>query len=230
MADNYFEEALKDVLAKSKEPGRKEEYEEWERKQKENRVNTLFSVSGLPKLYQDKTFSNFKVTTNNGPAYDKCKIYAENWEMAKLPGIALFGSIGVGKSHLAAAVVNELINKYQTRAKYANVLHFFEMVRWSYGSDEKNPLPLLLDCSFLVLDDLGSERPTPWALEQVSHIVDYRLSECLPMMITSNAGDWAGLVSMLNPEGDSVITVSRIIDRLRVMVSDPVVIKGKSWR
>ena len=232
MGDNFFADALKDILEKAKEPGREEEYKQWEEAQKQLRITSLFNTSGLPDLFKQKNFSNFTITKENKEAHQRCYDYVMNWEVSKIPGIALFGSVGVGKSHLAAAVVSTLINRYQVSARYANVLHTFEKIRWSYdpNSDEKNPLPALLDCFFLVLDDLGSERPTPWALEQISHIIDYRMSENLPLMITSNVGSLQGLANILDISGDSSIVVSRIIDRIKVMVGFPVKIIGKSWR
>lgn len=235
--EKKIDEIIEDLKEKSKEPERLAHYKKWQEDQRDLNVNLFIKTSGLPSAYRNKSFDFFTVTAENKPAYETCIKYVRNWENWEfMPrGLALFGDIGTGKSHLAAAVILDLIKKLLLRAKYANVLHTFELIKESFDGG-KNPLPALLDCDFLVLDDLGSERPTAWALEQTSHIIDYRLSEGLPIMITSNAKNWSGLQKMLLIETRGplnpglMLPVGRIIDRLREACGDPVVIKGKSWR
>jgi len=236
--DRDMQKILDDLQEKCRDPERQAEYERWVKENEERDAAVLMKRSGLPYLYREKGFDDFQVTDGTRAAYEACKAYVANWNGGSHSGIALFGDIGTGKSHLAAAVVRELILQHLVSARYANVLHTFEIARWSFDSEGVNPIPRLLKSAFLVLDDLGSERPTPWALEQSSHIIDYRLAEGLPMMITSNATTWNGLIKMLTYDlpGDPVrrshlaLPVSRIIDRLRESVGDPFVMKGKSWR
>ena len=230
---------LYDLREKSADPERRAQNEARVRAAFESDRETLVSRSGIPKRYRNSDFDNFIVTTENAPALKACREYVENWaEAPGVEGMALFGDIGVGKTHLAIAVMRELIHKHLVPAKYANLLHTFERAKWSFESDGVNPIPLLLDCPFLVLDDLGSERPTTWTLSQVLLIVDYRLGEELPMFITSNALGWDGLAKMLNVEvkGDHesrahmILPVNRAIDRLSEIVGDPIAIRGESWR
>lgn len=237
--DEDVKKLLRDLHEKSKDPERKAEYEKYAADQKEAAIKSLMMNAEVPRMYKEKSFDNFTITRQNREAVLACKRYIASWgEASTTASIALFGNVGVGKSHLAVAVVKELISRYSVPARYANILHTFETARWSIGGDQLNPIPRMISSAFLVLDDLGSERPSTWTLEQVSHIVDYRLIEGLPMMITSNALDWGGLAGMLTMEvrGDPVsrahmgVPIARIIDRLREAVGDPIVIRGKSWR
>jgi len=237
--DPYLESIMEDLREKSKSPDRRAEHKRREKEQKAATVAALIEQSGIPKRYMREDFDSFVVTTENRQALSACRNYVKCWPDQKdVEGLALFGDIGVGKTHLAISVMKELITRYMIPAKYANVLHTFERAKWSFDSDRVNPIPRLLNCPFLVLDDLGSERPTSWTLSQVMLIVDYRLGEELPMLITSNAATRSGLMSMLTLEvrGDVesrahlAIPVQRAIDRLREIVGDPIIIKGKSWR
>jgi DNA replication protein DnaC len=234
---------LKDILTNlaelSKEPDRREEYERRQRDEREAVISKLLVHADIPAAYRGKGFDDFMQTGANRAAFEACKRYAALWKDGRQTrGMALFGNVGVGKSHLAAAVLRELITEYQVAGVYANVLHAFERIRWSFDTQEQNPVKKLLSTPFLVLDDLGSQRPTAWTLEQVSHIIDYRLSENMAIFVTSNAVQWSGLARMLtldlrgDPDSRShlEVTVARIIDRLRDAVGDPIVIKGKSWR
>lgn len=237
--DAELKKVLSDLYEKSKDPKRKVEYEKWAADQKQAAIDLLMMNAAIPRMYRGKRFDNFIVTKGNSPAVELCRRYVLSWQGASpTASIAVFGDIGVGKSHLAVAVVRELISRYSVPGVYANVRDAFERARWSINGSEVNPIPKIISIPFLVLDDLGSERPSTWTLEQISHIVDHRLMEGLPMMITSNALNWEGLAGMLTMEvrGDPVsrshmgVPIARIIDRLREAVGDPVVIRGKSWR
>ena len=41
-------------------------------------------------------------------------------------------------------------------------------------------------CQFLVLDDLGAEKPTEWAVAKLDKIIDHRYISRLPTIFTSN--------------------------------------------
>lgn len=237
--DDTLKAMLENLETQSQEPERQAEHRRRLDQERQEKLSRLLIQSQVPPAYMDKSFENFTVTDQNRRALDACLKYVERWREGRVKeGMALFGDVGVGKSHLAAAVVLYQIREYGVPAIYANVIHTFEMIRWSFNTEEENPLRKLLKTPLLVLDDLGSERPTVWTLEQVSHIIDYRLTNELPIFVTSNALQWAGLSRMLTYEirgdrgsrGYMRVTVDRIIDRLRNAIGEPVVIQGKSWR
>lgn len=237
-----LERILADLHAKSKEPGYKAEYERRQREERQRDIDLLNGRSGIPKTFRGATFDNF-VEREDVEGLDRavriCRRYVDAWEDRQPgQGIALFGKIGVGKTHLAVAVAKGLIERYLLPVRYANVQHTFAMARWSFDTEGVNPIPKLILSPFLILDDLGSERPTAWTLEQVSDMLNYRLTEELPVIITSNALNWHGLLEMLTMQvkGDResrdhlIMPIERAIDRLQDMVGDPIVLTGKSWR
>lgn len=230
---------MEDMEEKSKDPERQAEYERIESARAEAAFDSFMRYSGIPRLYADSSFDDYEVIPSNKEAYNACREYVNSWKDGKRQdGMAIFGSVGVGKTHLAISVLKEIFEKYDTPGKYANVLHTFELTRWSFDGRSTNPIVDILRTPFLVLDDLGSERPSVWTVEQLAHIMDYRLSECLPMIITSNAMDWKDLSKMLLLErrGDPEsrvhleLSIMRIMDRMHDAVGTPVKIIGKSWR
>jgi len=233
-------EIVADLMEKSKDPEIRARYKEIEKELNAGKIVELIRRSGIPYLFLMRNFANFSITPENRKAYEACWEYCEHWKHDPRANgsLAVLGNIGVGKTHLSAAVCRKLIDDHLVAARYSNVLHTFEMARMSFQDNRENPIRPLLTAPFLVLDDLGSERPTPWALEQVGHIIDYRFSEALPVMVTSNANSWEGMFKMLTMQvrGDPVslseltLPASRIIDRLRDMTGDPLVLGGKSWR
>lgn len=241
--DPEIREALLGIRRRMDDPDTKELYKRHMEAEERVQAAELLEGSGIPKTYLGKDFDNFVISPQNSKALEACRKYADEFvkasgsDLGTTHGLAVFGDVGVGKSHLAVAVVKRLIER-GIPAKYADTLCTLEMIRQSYGGQEQNPVRSLVKYPFLVLDDLGSERPTRWVLEQITFILKYRLQEGLPVMITSNATSWRGLLDMLmlevrgdyEPRADLAVPVARILDRLRGHVGDPLVITGKSWR
>jgi DNA replication protein DnaC len=81
----------------------------------------------------------------------------------------------------------------------------------------------------LVLDDLGKERPTEWAVEQLFSIINTRYDAKRPIIVTTNYGG-QDLVQRLTPRGERDDTTPRaIVDRLREM-SSVIKLEGESMR
>ena len=104
----------------------------------------------LPPALQEKTFSGFKVTDFNREAYEDSLTFARNFDkIHDGRGIILVGPSGTGKTHLAAAIANELRSRFSVAFVHLPIL--LEQMRT--GNVSLEPLLLLIPG----LDDLGSE-------------------------------------------------------------------------
>lgn len=145
-------------------------------------------------LHGDKRFENFDLRERELPklevenlrrAIETAKEFAEN-----PAGWLVFQSIafGNGKTHLAAAIANELANHGQTvlfivvpdlldhlRAAFSPAVN----VRYDKRFDEVKMAPVL------ILDDLGTESATAWAREKLYQLFNYRYNAQLPTIITT---------------------------------------------
>jgi DNA replication protein DnaC len=118
-------------------------------------------------------------------AYDDARAYAK----APKGWLLLCGNYGCGKTHLAAAIANAAVAQglpvlFVTTPDLLDHLRaaFAPGSSWSYDErfDQIRTAPLL------ILDDLGTENATPWALEKLFQLLNARYMTSLPTVITTN--------------------------------------------
>jgi DNA replication protein DnaC len=139
----------------------------------------------LPNATADWTFENFDSSGPLGEAYDLALELAE--ERGEVKWLTLVGPVDVGKSHLAVAICRRWIDRGQA-ARYVLVPLMLEELRASYNREGEYDrlMDFLLKVPLLVLDDLGTQKPTEWAIEKLMQIVDYRYVNGLHMVVTTN--------------------------------------------
>jgi DNA replication protein DnaC len=174
---------------------KKNEQREWELMRRDARVGSLVEKSGLSKRLKSYTFSNFKpyVSPEAARAVERVEEYLGSWEANKEEGKGLYlcGGVGTGKTHLAVAVLNEVVRKKRVPSLFVTVPELLDNLREAYnkpGRDLDEWMDAVQNADFLVLDDLGSERVTEWVRERIFVIVNHRYREQLPTVFTSNVG------------------------------------------
>ncbi|CAA9451050.1 MAG: Helicase loader DnaI [uncultured Rubrobacteraceae bacterium] len=174
---------------------KKNERREWELMRRDARVANLRERSGLSKRMKGYTLGNFRPTVSNAAGRARVKVdgYLEDWEENREAGKGLYfcGGVGTGKTHLAVAVMNELIRKKRIPSLFVTVPELLDNLRETYNKPGRNLdewMDVVQNAEFLVLDDLGSERTTEWVRERIFVIVNHRYREALPTVFTSNIG------------------------------------------
>lgn len=149
------------------------------------------------------------------------KAYADNFRIFKEQGkgLLLHGGVGTGKTYAAACIVNALIDTGCScmMTNFARVLNTL----WSI-EDKQGYIDSLNQFDLLVLDDLGTERRSEYAQEQVFNVVDSRYRAKLPLIITTNLT----MQELIAPDN---IGNGRIYDRVLEMCH-PIEVSGKSRR
>lgn len=198
------------------EKKRQEEYEEQMR-----RINRLKEASMMDKKYREVTFDKYEVREENKKVFEMAKKYADRFQdmYKKNQGLLLYGPVGTGKSFTAACIGNYLLDN----AKPVIMTSFVKILQdiWENGR-EAEYITILNSASLLIVDDLGTERETDYALEKVYNIIDSRVRANKPMIITSNLE----LNDMMECED---IRKKRIYDRI-LECCYPMYVGGKSFR
>ncbi len=118
------------------------------------------------------------------------------------------GATGTGKTHLACAILREMIsqNLYQhwkTRdvesylhTVFVSLPEFFQLIRDTFNrvQDDKEKtdfinekfLNIFTNYEWIVLDDLGVQKPTEWVVEMLYVYVEQRYVTQRPIILTSN--------------------------------------------
>ncbi len=181
-------EVVRDTIAKGEL--RKQEFRD--------RVDRNRSVGMAEKSLRQCTFENDR---GYNPEISKAKKYVEHWEEMQRDS-----TVGTGKTFIAACIANALIDRGVPvmMTKFSRVLSdlpgLFSGDRNRY-IDSFNRYPLL------IIDDLGVERSSEFALEQVFNIVDGRYRAKLPLIVTTNLT----LQELKHPDN---LAKARIYDRV----------------
>lgn len=143
---------------------RQEEYEEQMR-----RINRLKEASMMDKKYREVTFDKYEVREENKKVFEMAKKYADRFQdmYKKNQGLLLYGPVGTGKSFTAACIGNYLLDN----AKPVIMTSFVKILQDIWENDrEAEYITILNSASLLIVDDLGTERETDYALEKVYNI------------------------------------------------------------
>lgn len=154
--------------------------------------------------------------TENGSSLTKCRRYAEKFSdmIADGRGLLLLGDVGTGKTFAAACIANALISQGRS-VIMTSLVTLLEKNSGELSSEFNN-------IDLLILDDLGAERSTDYALERVYSIIDGRYRCRKPVIYTTN-------LNIEELKAPSDIRYRRIYDRVLERCY-PIEFRGRSRR
>ena len=171
-------------------------------------------------LIEDKRIRSFRFSSaEDSPQIRKARKYTEQFgEMNDgCMGLLFWGPPQTGKTFTAACIANALIG----RGVEAMMTSFPYLLSMSY-QDRFDMIKKMVRCPLLILDDLGAERQSEFALETVYLVVDKRNKAGKPLIVTTNLP----LQELQNPK---TTDYERIYSRI-LEVCVPVFFNGKRYR
>ena len=156
-------------------------------RQKQLEIERLKSICFTSIIQWAYTFENYQGKENQSLII--AKNFVKDYEEIKKENIGLlfYGSVGSGKTYLACSIANALIEQYQVRVKIRNFAQIInELQKGGFDLDKNAYIESLVNTSVLILDDLGIERDTSYAKEQVYNIVNNRYLKQKPTIFTTN--------------------------------------------
>ena len=151
------------------------------------------------------------------------KKYVAEWRKVKAEnlGLLLWGDVGTGKSFVAACIANALLEQ-MVPVLMTNFSKILNQMGAMYTEERYQYIASLNYYSLLIIDDLGIERSTEYAKEQVYAVIDERYKANLPLIITTNLT----INEIRNPEN---VADARIYSRVLEMCT-PVHVGGADRR
>jgi DNA replication protein DnaC len=151
----------------------------------------LLQEANIPRRYQHCDLDHF-VTYGNASleqAVKQARSLVEHY-FETTRGIFFLGQPGVGKTHLAAAMLKQIIQQHRVHGLFYDLSQLLRVIRSTYNpavrTSESEVLQPVMQADLLVLDDLGREKTSEWVEETLNLIVNTRYNERRLTLFTSN--------------------------------------------
>ncbi|MGH9456254.1 MAG: ATP-binding protein [Thermoanaerobaculia bacterium] len=160
--------------------------------QKGTKKRHRIGAARIPKRYLHCTLGGFHERNDLSLAAARRRVaeFVDCWP-ADDRGLLIMGGCGTGKTHLAVAALQEIIA--QDKPGKLLFRNFQELVQDLQASFESGDAPKkseilhpLLEADLLVLDELGSQKPTAFVQDILYYIINSRYNDVKATIFTSN--------------------------------------------
>jgi DNA replication protein DnaC len=161
---------------------------------REEMTSKLIAASRVPRRYEHCDLATFATYENE--SLEKALVRSQRMVEA-FPvvdrGLFFLGPPGVGKTHLAVAILKQIMLTTGARGLFYDTRDLLRVIRSTYDpvvrTTEIQILQPVMEADLLVLDDLGAEKTSEWVEETLNLIVNTRYNERRITIFTSNYED-----------------------------------------
>ena len=204
-----------------------EEYEKYRKEEFNKKIKQYYGTDFITEQFKRQTLDSFIVNETNKNMKYVAQRFIQGFTNART-GIIFVGKNGTGKTHIATAIANEL-RKQKIPIIFGTLTDLVEKYSKSYKEHTEIELTkLYTKVDLLIIDDLGIETMNDWMLSKLFVIVNERMKNELPIIITTNY-ELDELKQRLSIPNKVCETTNSIISRLYQMCYR-VECKGNDYR
>lgn len=211
------------VMCKCRAEGERLKKEQMQKEEEMRSIQRAKISSMMDDTFRTACFANYQIRNGNERHLKVAKKYCIEFNKMyeRNQGLLFWGTVGTGKSYTAACIANYLLeaNTSVVMTSFVRILQEmqgFDREREEVFTNKLNSVKLL------IIDDLGAERSTDYALEKVYGIIDNRYRAKKPLILTTN-------LTLQQMQEATDIRYARIYDRIFEMCY-PMEFSGVSWR
>lgn len=177
---------------------------------KARNIAKLLEGSEIPRRFRGRTFDNYRAEGNAQlHAFTKAKAFAERFPVAMELGASFVfcGKPGTGKTHLACAIGNHVMQVFGASVAFMTVFEAIQRVKATYGDSTRTEAQVMrsfAEVDLLILDEVGVQFGTKYEEVIITDIINRRYSDMRPTLILSN----------LTSDELSEYLSARVVDRM----------------
>ncbi|UVY50385.1 MAG: AFG1-like ATPase [Bacteriophage sp.] len=211
------------VMCKCRAEEEKMKKEQMQKEEEMRSIQRAKISSMMDDTFRTACFANYQIRNGNERHLKVAKKYCI--EFSKMyernQGLLFWGTVGTGKSYTAACIANYLLEA-NTSVVMTSFVRILQEMQGFDREREETFTNKLNSVKLLIIDDLGAERSTDYALEKVYGIIDNRYRAKKPLILTTN-------LTLRQMQEATDIRYARIYDRIFEMCY-PMEFSGVSWR
>jgi DNA replication protein DnaC len=170
----------------------REEEEAREERKRLERIGSNRRASGIPGRFAHCGFDNYQAETPpQKEAFLACRTFAENFDVVCKSGnwLTLSGNPGCGKTHLACAIANHLLNS-ERKIIYTQAIELVRAIRDTWRRDSRESETDVVNrfraVDLLILDEVGVSFGSDAEKTQLFDVLDGRYRSLKPTLIITN--------------------------------------------
>lgn len=177
--------------------------------------------------YARMTLANWQDT---GVVEPRVQAYISAVSMTGRNWLFLHGGFGLGKTHLAVAATRQIAVEHFWSAAIVRWAEYCSKIQQGWSDKNiKNDWAAARASSILVIDDLDKKPSSPWPMEQLFELLDYRYCNTLPTIFTANSSP-----SAMNLRWGADVKVAElgqaVMSRIIGSLADAVEFEGEDYR
>lgn len=211
------------IMCKCEIEQEREKKEQLEKEEEMRSIQRAKISSMMDDTFQTANFLSFKERVENEKHLRIAQNYCRDFKIMyeRNQGLLFYGTVGTGKSYTAACIANYLL-EHHTSVVMTSFVRILQEMQGFDREREEAFVNKLNTVKLLIIDDLGAERSTDYALEKVYGVIDNRYRARKPLILTTN-------LTLRQMQETTDVRYERIYDRIFEMCY-PLEFIGVSWR